>query len=368
MSTSEVFININDFDHGVSNVLAQFFLNYSPKYSLRRVRGGNTNILYLVSPNDAKYKKLLIRIYGKNTDIMIDRKKEEVLFQELSEIKFGPKLHGIFANGRIEEFYENAEMFKLHEQKYALKIAATLSEMHCLHPPSLQNKCDPGLWSIIDKWFNIASNATFKDNKLQQRYAKINWRNINHNIQSIKSLIFSSKLNTQHIAYDFMMESVFCHNDLFQGNILYLPKLDVIKFIDFEYSFYNHRAFDFANHFCEYGIKTRFPDKIHIKQFISQYIKYFKENGNCNKKVIEQYENDSFLEQCMEIVILFCIMSHFFWGLWSIVMGKYSDITHFDFMAFAYYRLRDGYNDTLTLLHDDIRTGLLPNLCNPSKL
>jgi thiamine kinase-like enzyme len=52
----------------------------------------------------------------------------------------------------------------------------------------------------------------------------------------------------------FAFETVLCHNDVLSGNVLLSeagtnedPK---ITLIDYEYSCYNYRAFDIANHFC----------------------------------------------------------------------------------------------------------------------
>ncbi|XP_033992237.1 choline kinase alpha-like [Trematomus bernacchii] len=49
---------------------------------------------------------------------------------------------------------------------------------------------------------------------------------------------------------------VFCHNDVTEGAILILEDKDPnttdrLMLIDFEYSSYNYRGFDFGNHFCE---------------------------------------------------------------------------------------------------------------------
>lgn len=44
---------------------------------------------------------------------------------------------------------------------------------------------------------------------------------------------------------------MFCHNDTQYGNILKTDAGEVV-IIDFEYSNYNYRAFDIANHFCEW--------------------------------------------------------------------------------------------------------------------
>jgi choline/ethanolamine kinase len=45
---------------------------------------------------------------------------------------------------------------------------------------------------------------------------------------------------------------VFCHNDLQEGNILMREGSGDVVVIDFEYSAYNYRGFDFANHMCEW--------------------------------------------------------------------------------------------------------------------
>jgi thiamine kinase-like enzyme len=52
----------------------------------------------------------------------------------------------------------------------------------------------------------------------------------------------------------FAFETVLCHNDVLSGNVL-LSETAVdedpkITLIDYEYSCYNYRAFDIANHFC----------------------------------------------------------------------------------------------------------------------
>jgi choline/ethanolamine kinase len=77
---------------------------------------------------------------------------------------------------------------------------------------------------------------------------------------------------------------VFCHNDLQPGNILRL--LDGKLFvIDYEYASYNHRGFDFGNHFCEWAMRnnsddfpffsydmTKYPNKEQQLNFISSYL------------------------------------------------------------------------------------------------
>merc|ERR1712173_471832 len=127
---------------------------------------------------------------------------------------------------------------------------------------------------------------------------------------------------TNRIAYDFMMDYVFTHNDLLGGNILYLSDSKEIKFIDFEYGMYNYRAFDFANNFCEYAgfdcdWNKHFPKEQHIKEVVGYYVAALcaddEYKKNVNKDVIALYMNrnddeeyDAFLTSCAGIIQTFC--------------------------------------------------------------
>ena len=49
-----------------------------------------------------------------------------------------------------------------------------------------------------------------------------------------------------------------------------------MQFIDFEYSSFNYRGFDFANHWCEYagfeGDYSRYPDHKQQAKFVTGYL------------------------------------------------------------------------------------------------
>lgn len=49
--------------------------------------------------------------------------------------------------------------------------------------------------------------------------------------------------------------TVFCHNDLLLGNVIYTEAENRITFIDYEYAACNFQGFDIGNHFTEYGGK-----------------------------------------------------------------------------------------------------------------
>jgi len=60
-----------------------------------------TNRVYIVSSpgNDT----VLLRLYGRGTDVLFDRQRELDTFRTLSDRSFGPKLLGTFSGGRLEE-------------------------------------------------------------------------------------------------------------------------------------------------------------------------------------------------------------------------------------------------------------------------
>lgn len=238
-------------------------------YTSKTIQGGITNLLYLLTPNDNdtkdaknKGKKLLVRIYGENTEVLIDREREQKLFYELGVIGVGPKLYALFGNGRVEQWYDNAHALLLHERKYCPKISKALAEFHSLHPKLLKTEQSQSLlWKTIDKWYNIASNVEFKDNNDKQiKYNQLNWENIPKQIDFMKLILPSNKnddnidklfkyiidqqsqdkkdivnkqLNSKinRIAFNFMFEYVFTHNDLLGGNILYLQDTQVLIYV-----------------------------------------------------------------------------------------------------------------------------------------
>ena len=78
--------------------------------SVRVVSGGITNNLFVVVVDDLylnlRFKRALVRVYGKNTEHIIDRESECEIFEFLGRLGVGPLLHGVFGNGRIEQFFE----------------------------------------------------------------------------------------------------------------------------------------------------------------------------------------------------------------------------------------------------------------------
>lgn len=56
-----------------------------------KVSGGITNLLLKLSPSDA-HKPVLVRVFGDNTDIVIDRKAEEIISLQIYKAGFGAEV------------------------------------------------------------------------------------------------------------------------------------------------------------------------------------------------------------------------------------------------------------------------------------
>ncbi|VDO31982.1 unnamed protein product, partial [Brugia timori] len=109
--------------------------------------------------------------------------------------------------------------------------------------------------------------------------------------------------------------------------------------IDFEYASYNHRGFDFANHFVEYSInydvdKAPFYE-IDEYQFPSDELQYDFFVSYLNE--LEPFS--SMAELLLQETRPFIPVSHFFWGVWGLLQVEVSPV---DFGFAEYGRDRLG--------------------------
>ena len=65
-------------------------------------QGGLTNKLLRVTFDDEGVKKVvLVRVYGNNTELLVNRKMEKRNMLMLSKVGYGPQLYACFENGLI---------------------------------------------------------------------------------------------------------------------------------------------------------------------------------------------------------------------------------------------------------------------------
>ncbi|XP_049549001.1 choline/ethanolamine kinase isoform X2 [Anopheles darlingi] len=174
-------------------------------------------------------KEVLLRIYGQThgEHALETMLTESVVFTLLSERKLGPKLHGIFPGGRIEQYIPARALLtaELGDPKISLKVAERMAAIHTMDIPV--SKEPDWLWAKMAGWLkgiagtletmerdrangNANTSPTaggFGDgHTMLDILAEID---LAAEVQWLRSLISSE---------DFPV--VFCHNDLQEGNIL----------------------------------------------------------------------------------------------------------------------------------------------------
>ena len=98
---------------------------------------------------------MLARLYGANTEAVIDRTRENAIFARLSRLGFAPTYHGRFTGGRVEGYltgFRALEPAEMGDPRLRPLIAATLRQLHSfpIAPPT------PTLWSTLESWMSQA--------------------------------------------------------------------------------------------------------------------------------------------------------------------------------------------------------------------
>lgn len=84
--------------------------------------------------NQTVPKEVLLRVYGQTHGerALESLITESVIFTLLSERGLGPKLHGIFPGGRIEEYIKARPLLRreLADKQLSMKIAQKMAAIH----------------------------------------------------------------------------------------------------------------------------------------------------------------------------------------------------------------------------------------------
>lgn len=349
-------------------------------------------------------RKVLLRIYGqvhgeRAMDAIVT---ESVIFTLLSERRLGPRLHGVFSGGRIEEYIPARPLLtkELADPSLSMKIAEKMAAIHSMEVPL--NKEPNWIWKTMYKWLKTVkeerlNGATQGKNEEEERIIKqLKNTDLEKEIEWLKKFL-------THVD----SPSVFCHNDMQEGNILLIedthqtvPEDDVsavyvqsydsnerisrqnsqkesyeqlqfeesntsdtvlshisdwgepkLVLIDFEYCAYNYRAFDIANHFQEWAFDYTNPEhpfyyenqdftpSLEQKEiFIREYLKYYHYQSNSSNSEDRPEASLDEVNKLLDEVEAFALASHLFWALWSIVNASKSQIP-FGYWEYALARL-----------------------------
>ncbi|KAF7065552.1 hypothetical protein CFC21_071646 [Triticum aestivum] len=287
-------------------------------FSISTVSGGITNMLLKVSVKEGSDSEssVTVRLYGPNTDLVIDRERELQAIPYLSAARFGARLLGVFENGVVSSFIHARTLSPsdMKEPRIAAEIAKQLQKFHQVDIPGSK---EPQLWNDIFKFLRKASVLKFEDNEKQKRYETISFREIQDEVKELKDL--SDLLHAP---------VVFAHNDLLSGNLMLNDLEEKLYFIDFEYGSYSYRGFDIANHFNEYaGFEcdyNLYPDKDVQYHFFRNYLS-------------DRPSED--LDALYTETNTFRLASHLYWALWALIQARVSPI---DFDYLGYFFLRYG--------------------------
>ncbi|KAI8914290.1 kinase-like domain-containing protein [Gorgonomyces haynaldii] len=257
---------------------------------------------------------VLVRIYGKKSEILIDRNQELVNLQILSKEGLCPPLYGKFNNGLVYG-YVPGQVFTVQDMSDHKKSLLVAKKLRTWHETSLPGNRVPQLFVTMRKWIN-AIPKQFSDPLKQQAFLE---SKLDPQALEQELLVLQEKLEQLNSPV------VFCHNDLLSGNIIY--DQDDVHFIDYEYGCYSYRGFDIGNHFCEFGgfdcDWSKYPSDAFVEQWLLGY-----------------FGEDVDIEQMIREVHLFSLAAHFFWSLWALVQAEISEID-FDYLQYAQNRMTE---------------------------
>ncbi|XP_064198532.1 choline/ethanolamine kinase [Anguilla rostrata] len=323
-------------------------------FQISIVRGGLSNLLYLCSlPDHAQCvgdepRQVLLRVYGailRGVDSLVS---ESVMFAILAERQLGPNLYGVFPEGRLEQYMPSKHLRteQLRDPEVSAEIATKVARFHGMAMPF--NKEPKWLLGTIDRYMEQVLQLKFVRDAHVKKFNKLMKYNLQAELESLRTLLAETPSPV-----------VFCHNDVQEGNILMLDGVEQdpsstekLMLIDFEYSSYNFRGFDFGNHFCEWAYDYTYDKWPFYKENMENYPSreqqlhffrsYLAESGGYAESMTVE-DRARVEEGLINESNRYALASHFLWGLWSIIQAKMSTI-EFGYMDYAQSRFNAYFN------------------------
>lgn len=278
---------------------------------------------------------VLVRMYGRMTELYVNRDREVEMFQVLHAHSCGPEIYCSFQNGICYEFVRGTVLDDelLRQPSIYRLIAAEMGRIH-----SIQPKCGwpvkPLLWTKMSHFLTLVQSS-MNGGMDQQRCTRSSAAL--REVPSFETLSEEMESLKRHLS---QIDSpvVLCHNDLLTKNIIYNHKEGMVKFIDYEYADYNYQAFDIGNHFNEFaGVNdvdySLYPSWELQRDWLTAYLESYKHGTGHEVTVTDAEVTQLYIQVCK-----FSLASNFFWGLWAILQSRYSSID-FDFQRYATARL-----------------------------
>ena len=102
---------------------------------------------------------ILIRIYGNNTDLLIDREVEKNTFRLLHCHHCGARLHLTFTNGCCYGYIAGRalDVEDVYQPDVYLLIIRRMVQMHCIPSADPAHSGPPMLFRTLEKWMGVMS-------------------------------------------------------------------------------------------------------------------------------------------------------------------------------------------------------------------
>nr|XP_057930821.1 ethanolamine kinase 2-like isoform X3 [Doryrhamphus excisus] len=330
----DVNIDENEPHRGVLDLLRTLRPQWRPQdIHMKTFTEGLTNHLLgcCVDQSDT----VLVRLYGKQTELFVDRQREVEMFQVFHAHGCGPEIYCSFQNGICYQFVEGTvlEDTLLYQPSIYRLIAAEMGRIHsiqtkCAHPP------EPFLWTKVSHFLTLLKKSAHHS-PVQTLCTKSSAAS--QQLPSLVTLSREAESLERHLS---LVDSptVMCHNDLLTKNIIHDHKQGRVKFIDYEYADYNYQAFDIGNHFNEFaGVEdvdySRYPSCQLQSAWLKAYLESYKHCRGQDISVTKAEVTRLYLQVCK-----FSLASNFFWGLWAVLQSQCSSLD-FDFHRYATARL-----------------------------
>lgn len=112
----------------------------------------------------------LVRIYGNNTEVLIDRNEEIKNIILLHSYGFAPQLHAKFNNGIAYEFCPGEQITKqsIYDEKVWRQVAKRIAELHRDVKKSGQTDCEPFCWYKIRQMLLLIPDV-FSNSQIQAK-------------------------------------------------------------------------------------------------------------------------------------------------------------------------------------------------------
>ncbi|KAK2519373.1 Chkb [Columba livia] len=315
------------------------------EFGIGLVSGGLSNLLFkcalpehILSVGDEP-RQVLLRVYGAILQGVDSLVLESVMFAILAERALGPRLYGVFPQGRLEQYIPSRRLRTedLRDPDISKEIAVKMSRFHGMVMPF--NKEPKWLFGTMEWYLKQISELTFAEEAQLMKFNHLKTYNLQEEMKSLRELLEATPSPV-----------VFCHNDVQEGNILLLAghedSSDKLMLIDFEYSSYNYRGFDIGNHFCEWVYNYTHdswpffkasPENYPSRQQQLHFIRHYLSEDSGRRGDTTHEEQARIEEEMLTEINRFALASHFFWGLWSILQAKISTIK-FGYLDYAQSR------------------------------